>query len=77
MAEQMTREQIIEQYRQKMIAALEGRCEIEEICGLGIETLCSSIIAERNSLLRRYGLIVVGKKMTRQTLKSSEKADNQ
>lgn len=76
MAEHLTREQIRELYHQKMIAALEGRCEIEEVCGLGIETLCCSIIAERNSLLKRYGWITADEKTTRQTLKGSEKTNN-
>ncbi len=67
MAEHLTREQIIELYHQKMIAALEGSCEIEEVCGLGIETLCTSIIAERNSLLKRYGWSAAVKNTARQT----------
>lgn len=76
MAEHLTREQILELYHKKMIAALEGRCEIEEVCGLGIETLCTSIIAERNSLLKRCGWITADEKTTRQTWKGSEKTNN-
>jgi len=76
MAEHLTREQILELYHKKMIAALEGRCEIEEVCGLGIETLCTSIIAERSSLLKRCGWITADEKTTRQTWKGSEKTNN-
>ena len=77
MAEQLTREQIIELSNQKMIAALEGRSETEDVCGLGIEALCYSIIAERNSLLKRCGLSAADKEIGTQTLKCSEKAHNQ
>ena len=54
-AEQITREQIILHYRQKLIAALEGRCKMVEVCGLGIETLLASIICERDNLLAHHG----------------------
>ena len=77
MVEQLSREQILDLCHQKMIAALEGRSEMLDVCGLGIETLCGSIIAERNSLLQRYGWITAGKYADRQTSKSSGNAHNQ
>ena len=55
MAEQLTREQIILLYQQKLIAALEGKCEMVDVCGLGIENLLASIICERDNLLTCHG----------------------
>ncbi|MGI9537985.1 MAG: hypothetical protein ACR2PB_13020 [Desulfocapsaceae bacterium] len=72
MTERLTREQIIDLYHKKIIAALEGRCEIEKVCGLGIETLYAAIIAERNSLLQRCGWLEADEKTERQTFKNSE-----
>lgn len=55
LAEQLTREQIIERCQRKMIAALEGRLKMQEVCGLSIESLRAALIAERTRLLKRYG----------------------
>ena len=77
MAEQLTKEQIIETYHQKMIAALEGRSEILDVCALGIETLFSTIIAKKKSLLERYGWTTSGTHEGRQTSNSSGNEHNQ
>ena len=55
MVEQPTREQIIERCQRKMIAALEGRLEMQEVCGLSVEALQTSLVAERDRLLKKYG----------------------
>ena len=55
MTEQPTRDQIIEGFQRQMIAALEGRLVMQEVCGLSIESLRTSLIAERDSLLKQYG----------------------
>jgi hypothetical protein len=55
MTEQPTRDQIIERFQRKMIAALEGRLEMQEVCGLSIESLQATLVAERSRLLQRYG----------------------
>ena len=53
MTEQLSKEQIIQRFRQKMIGALEGSVEIEEVCGLSIESLWKDIVAERSRLLKK------------------------
>ena len=55
MAGRPTREQIIERCQRKMIAALEGRLAMQDVCGLSIESLRSSIVAERDRLLKQHG----------------------
>ena len=53
MTEQLSKEQIIERFRQKMIGALEGTIETQEVCGLSIESLREELVFERNRLLKR------------------------
>lgn len=53
MTEQPGKEQIIERFRRKMIETLEGSIEIQEVCGLSIESLRANLLAERNRLLKQ------------------------
>ena len=76
MAEQITREQIILHYRQKLTAALEGRCKMVEVCGLGIETLLASIICERDNLLAHHGY-AAGRQETRSMSNDPERRSDQ
>lgn len=50
-----TRAQIIEHCQRKMIAALEGRLAMQEVCGLFVESLRAALVAERTHLLERCG----------------------
>ncbi len=50
-----TRAQIIEHCQGKMIAALEGRLAMQEVCGLFVESLRAALVAERTHLLERCG----------------------
>ena len=52
MTERLNQGQVIQRLRQKMIGALEGSVEMEEVCGLSIESLWQDIVAERNRLLK-------------------------
>ena len=38
-----------------MIAALEGRLAMQEVCGLFVESLRAALVAERTHLLERCG----------------------
>lgn len=60
MAGQPTREQIIQNCQLKMIAALEGRADIQEVCGLSIESHWTALIDERTRLLKHYGYKIMG-----------------
>ena len=53
MTERLNKEQIIEHFRLKMIGALEGRLEIQEVCGLSVESMRDDLVAERNRLLKK------------------------
>ncbi len=55
MAERLSKDQIIERYRRKMIGVLEGRIEIQQVCGLSIESLRADLLAERDRLLKECG----------------------
>ena len=55
MAERLSKNQIIERYRQKIIVVLEGRIEIQQVCGLSIESLRADLLAERDRLLAECG----------------------
>ena len=55
MAERHSKEQIIERFRRKMIGVLEGRIEIQQVCGLSIESLRADLLAERDRLLKECG----------------------
>lgn len=53
MAERLSKNQIIELFRRKMLSALEGSLEIQEVCGLSIESLRTDLLAERDRLLKQ------------------------
>ncbi|NNF47575.1 MAG: hypothetical protein HKN69_12460 [Desulfofustis sp.] len=55
MTQRLTKDQIIERFRRKMIGALEGSIGIQEVCGLSIESLQTDLLAERHRLLKQYG----------------------
>lgn len=55
MTERLRKEQIIVRFQRKMIDALEGSLEIQEVCGLSIESLREDLVAERNRLLKESG----------------------
>ncbi len=55
MAERLSKDQIIEHYRRKMIGVLEGRIEIQQVCGLSIESLRADLLTERDRLLKECG----------------------
>ncbi len=49
-----TPEQIIGRACRQMIEALEGRAEMLDVCGLGVEDLWAAIVSERDEMLNRY-----------------------
>jgi hypothetical protein len=55
MEEPLSKDQIFERFRWKMIGVLEGRIEIQQVCGLSIESLRADLLAERDRLLKQCG----------------------
>ena len=55
MTPRSTRDRVMERFQQHMRDALEGRIELQEVCGLSIEALRMDLMAERNRLLEECG----------------------
>ncbi len=63
MSQRLSKEQIIERFQPKLVDALEGSAEIQEVCGLSIESFREDLVAERNRLMKQCdqnGLLTTG-----------------
>jgi hypothetical protein len=58
---EMKQDQILSHYRERLHRAMQGMEPMADVCGLAIEDLRASIIAERDELLRKHGYVIPGR----------------